>query len=240
MQTPMLENNRFVVGIPVQDSSNINTSKSMYIFNVLNLVLAQLFVTMIISIISYCNKDALLNYYSNDPGLLILPIVFSFGSLIALSCWKQGRITRGILFAVFTVSMAMLVSIIILPHSPQTLVQALAATITCVLCINSYAYYSAKNNKEFTYLGPGLFGALCGLVVLSIMQIFIQSSIMALFIAIIGCGVFSVYLLYDLNKLYYSVDEFERDPLIVAIDIYLDIINLFIYILELLRDCRDD
>ena len=47
---------------------------------------------------------------------------------------------------------------------------------------------------------------------------------MALFIAIIGCGVFSVYLLYDLNKLYYRVDEFERDPLIVAIDIYLDII----------------
>ena len=63
---------------------------------------------------------------------------------------------------------------------------------------------------------------------------------MSLFIAIIGSGLFSVYLLYDLNKLYNRVDEFEMDPLIVAIDIYLDIINMFLYMLEFIRECTRD
>ncbi len=241
MQTPMIASDGLAIGIPVQESSNaLNSFKSWYIFKVLNLVLAQLFVTMIISIISYCNKDAWLDYYSKDVGLLILPMVFSFGSLIALSCYKLDRTLRGILFGIFTLSMAMFLSIIILPYSPKTLVQALAATITCVLCINSYAYYTAKKNMELSLFRPALLGGLCGLIVLSIIQIFVQSSIMALFIGIVGSGLFSVYLLYDLNKLYNRVDEFERDPLIVAIDIYLDIINMFLYMLEFIRECTRD
>ena len=224
------------IGIPVGEPITITKPKeSWYIFQVLNLVFIQLLTTSSIAVGAYLKKEAILSYLQKDSGVIWLPIILSFVSLICLSCAKKNRILAYIIFAIFTLSMASMLSIAILPYSPAILMKALAATSTSVLIVNSYAYYCAKKNIDFTYLGPALFGTLMGIIVISIFQIFIQSTILAICLAIIGTILFTLYLLYDLNRLYNRTEEFETDPLVAAISIYLDIINMFLYILQLFQ-----
>lgn len=226
------------VGIPI--GKPIKPSKSWYIFKVLNIVFLQLLTTVAISIITYYNKQKILNYYKEDIGLLILPMILSFTSLLSLMCCKQIKIVSYILLIIFTISLAFTLAIGILPLAPNTLIQATGATAVSILSINTYAYYCAKQNKDFGYLEPALLGMLCGLLIISLLQTFIHSTILGLFIAITGVGLFSLYLLYDLNRLYNNPNEYEEDPILIAISIYLDIINLFIYILECIQICNKE
>ena len=71
-------------------------------------------------------------------------------------------------------------------------------------------------------------------MVVSFLQIFIQSSLLGFIIAFGGVVLFTLFLMYDLNRLYHK-DGYREDPLLAAIGIYLDIINLFLYMLELIR-----
>jgi FtsH-binding integral membrane protein len=222
------------IGIPVNEIPIIKPTESWYVFKVLNIVFVQLLVTIGMAVTAYYNKTVLINYIEKDKGIIVLPIVFSLGSLIAISCCKPIKSIAYLLFVIFTLSMAAMIAIAILPYSPQILIIATTATAVTVFAINSVALYCAMKNIDFTYLGPGLFGALCGILVLTILQYFIHSTIMAMFISIFGILIFSTYLLYDLNRLY-NRDDYEDDPILAAINIYLDIINLFLYILQFLQ-----
>ena len=54
-------------------------------------------------------------------------------------------------------------------------------------------------------------------------------------LTILGVFVFTMFLVFDLNRLYMTNDNqaILEDPMLAAVGIYLDIINLFLYLLEL-------
>ena len=227
------------IGIPVEETIIVKPKESWYVFKVLNIVFVQLLVTIAMAVTAYYNKMAIISYLKKDQGIILLPIIFSFGSLISIACCKPTKYITYILFVIFTLSMGAMLALAILPYSPQLLIMATTSTAVTVVTINSIAFYCARKNMDFTYLGPGLFGALCGIIILSILQYFIHSTLMAYFISMAGIIIFSIYLLYDLNRLY-NEDDFEDDPILAAINIYLDIINLFLYILEFLKLTNND
>lgn len=232
-------NNEYhTISIPVQDTI-VKPLKTKYISKVLNIVLIQLLITLSISMISYYYKEPLLKYYVKHYWLIIIPFITSFVSLIIMASGNINNRTKYSLLAIFTLSMAVFLSLAILPMAPQTLIQATAATIISILSINICASYYASKGFSFDDLGTALFGVLCGLMILSIIQIFVHSTILGLLIASLGICVFTGYLLYDLNLLYNKPD-FEEDPIMAALVIYLDIINLFMFILELFVICSND
>ena len=192
------------------------------------------------AVIAYHYRIPLINYYQHDIGILVVPIIVSFITLIALICYKHNKLVAYILLIIFTLSMAMILAIAILPYSPQTLIAATTATSVSVIIINLCAFYCAMKDIDFTYMGPGLFGILGGIIVLSLFQLLINSTILGIIISVIGVILFSAYLLYDLNQLYNRTNNFEEDPILAAINIYLDIINLFLYILEFLQLTSND
>lgn len=84
----------------------------------------------------------------------------------------------------------------------------------------------------FSKLGPVLFLSLFGLVIVGIAQIFIPALRFGLY-DYIGAGVFSLYIGYDMyraNNMPKTIDN----AVDVSVDLYLDIINLFLYILRIL------
>ena len=75
----------------------------------------------------------------------------------------------------------------------------------------------------------------------SLVNLIFMSHFVTLIIAIFGSLLFSAYLLYDLNNLYlHGGDDFCDDPFICAINIYLDIINLFIHLLIWIGNCDNN
>lgn len=93
---------------------------------------------------------------------------------------------------------------------------------------------------DFSFLGLGLFVALLGLIVMSLLNVFFfKSPLMRLIGSYVGAVVFSLYLLYDFNRLESAVaagDTSWNTAITIGISIYLDIINLFMDLLDILSN----
>ncbi len=107
------------------------------------------------------------------------------------------------------------------------------ATITIIAGTLVYAL-----SIDFSFLGKILFVSLLGLIVVGLLNIFFfKSPLMRLISAYVGAVIFSLYLLYDFDQLEKSAlagDVSWETAINFAINIYLDIINLFLDLLEIL------
>ena len=99
--------------------------------------------------------------------------------------------------------------------------------------------YFTKIN--LTKLGTILFMGLIGILIASIINIFIQSQTFDLILVIIGIIVFIGYIAYDINKVKRLEGQIDEDKLsiVCALELYLDFINLFIRLLQLFGKNKD-
>ena len=219
-------------------SSYEKPNKNIYIKQVLDWVLFQLTITIIMAGYAYSKRDELNTYLNNNPGSIFLPIIFSFISLFMMYYTKSNT-TKKLMFGVFTVTMSLMVSVSVLPYSPDVVLKAVITTFMLVLAINQYSKYSAKRGVKMDKLAEVGVSMLLVLIVLSILQVFIQSSMFGLIICVMGVGIFTILLIVDLNRLYDKTEDFQEDPMLAAVGIYLDIVNLFLYLLELYKRCDE-
>ena len=94
-----------------------------------------------------------------------------------------------------------------------------------------------------TKFTPILFAGLIAIILVSIINIFLQNSGVDLFISIIGVIIFTIFIAVDVNRIRnsiiaYAVQEdseiLNKIEIVGALNLYLDFVNLFIYILRLL------
>ncbi|NHN30557.1 Bax inhibitor-1/YccA family protein [Paenibacillus agricola] len=95
------------------------------------------------------------------------------------------------------------------------------------------SFYAYRSQRDFSFLGGFLFAATIGLIVVSLASLFIpMGSVTNLVISVLGIVVFSGWVLYDVSQYKDGVGS-EQVPM-AALNIYLNFINLFIYILRFL------
>ncbi|MBP1965303.1 Bax inhibitor-1/YccA family protein [Paenibacillus aceris] len=95
------------------------------------------------------------------------------------------------------------------------------------------AFYAHRSQRDFSFLGGFLFAGTIGLVLMSVIGMFVNfGSITNLIWSMIGILIFSGWVLYDVAQYRNGVGS-EEVPL-AALNIYLDFINLFLYILRFL------
>lgn len=94
---------------------------------------------------------------------------------------------------------------------------------------------------NLTKLGTILFMGLIGILIASIINIFVQSQTFDLILVIIGIIVFIGYIAYDINKVKRLEGQIDEDKLSIigALELYLDFINLFIRLLQLFGKNKD-
>ncbi len=94
---------------------------------------------------------------------------------------------------------------------------------------------------NLTKLGTILFMGLIGILIASIINIFVQSQTFDLILVIIGIIVFIGYIAYDINKVKRLEGQIDEDKLSIigALELYLDFINLFIRLLQLFGKSKD-
>lgn len=127
------------------------------------------------------------------------------------------------------------------PHANEwhnIVFQALLATAMAVFATSGIVFFT---NIDFSFLQGFLFIALIILILMGIGNaIFFKSRIFSIVKAYFGVMIFTLYLLYDFNQLEKMAnDETWGAAVNIAVSIYLDIINLFLYILEILSDSSD-
>lgn len=110
----------------------------------------------------------------------------------------------------------------------QVIPQAFLLTTAAFGGLSVFAMYS---KRDFSVWGKFLFIALIVVVVASLINIFTQSSVLALVISSVGAILFSAYILYDTQMI---IRGGYDSPVLAAVALYLDILNLFISLLQIL------
>ncbi|MEZ4300290.1 MAG: Bax inhibitor-1/YccA family protein [Polyangiaceae bacterium] len=109
------------------------------------------------------------------------------------------------------------------------------AFLLATLMFGGLTGYVALSKKDFSYLGSFLFMGLMVIIGASILNIFLGSSALGLAIASVGLILFAGYVLYDTSRILKAED---RDAVGGAMQLYLDFLNIFLYLLRILGSRR--
>jgi len=101
--------------------------------------------------------------------------------------------------------------------------------------------YTTKT--DLTKFGSILMMGVIGIIIASVVNMFMQSGMMELIISIAGVLIFTGLTAYDVQKLKrigsgveYGTDETNKLAIMGALNLYLDFINLFLFLLRFMGD----
>ena len=144
--------------------------------------------------------------------------------------------TAQMVFWAFAALMGLSLSGVFLIYPDENIVQTFLIT---AIAFGSLSLYGYTTNRNLSGFGTFLFMGLVGVIVASIVNIFMQSSAMQFAIGAIGVLVFAGLTAYDtqsIKSLYYASDSPEvaaKKSIMGALRLYLDFINLFILLLQI-------
>ncbi|BBM43979.1 Bax inhibitor-1/YccA family protein [Leptotrichia trevisanii] len=168
----------------------------------------------------------------------ILEVVMVFGFTALLYRANSG--TLRMMFVAYSILNGLTLSVIGLIYAPEIIFSAFLGTLTLFVVLAVYGYFTKENLTKFT---PILIAGLITLILVSIINIFLQSSGVDLFISVIGVIIFTIFIAVDVNRIRnniitYAVQEdseiLNKIEIVGALNLYLDFINLFLYILRIL------
>ena len=146
-----------------------------------------------------------------------------------------------ITFWIFASVMGLSLASIFIQFTGESIARVFFITAGTFGAMSLYGY---TTKRDLTKLGGFLFMGLIGIIIASIVNIFLQSGPMAFAISVIGVLVFVGLTAYDtqnIKNMYYSGDNEEigsKKALMGALKLYLDFINLFILLLQLFGQRR--
>merc|ERR1712070_24258 len=176
------------------------------------------------------------SFVLSSPGLYQLAIFAPLGFLVALICNKNNYPLNIGLLSAFTLCEAYGVGVICAVYQEQgqgaIVLQAFILT-AAIFC--SLTAYTMISKKDFSFMGASLGTALWVLIFWSLLNL-IFPSVFGGFgrqvFSLLGALLFSLYILYDTSMIMRRLGP--DDYIMAAVDLYLDILNLFLFILEIL------
>jgi FtsH-binding integral membrane protein len=164
-----------------------------------------------------------------NPWLILVAFVASLGLLVALHIKRRQTPVNFFLLAAFTVVEAYTVGVIVTFYDVSVVIQAFFLTSAVVVGLTAFTF---QTKKDFSGWGMGLFAGLWILILGGFMQMFVGGEATDLGLAILGAVIFSGFIIFDTQMIMTRVSP--EDYIIATIELYLDIINLFIEILKIL------
>ena len=162
-------------------------------------------------------------------GLVIVEFALLFGLMAAKR--KEGLnliLLFGFTFVSGFTLTPLLSAILSMPIGASIVAQAFALT---TVAFGALSIFAMNSKRDFTAMGKMLFITLIVIIVAGIINIFMQSPIFQIVIASIGAILFSAYILYDTQNI---VRGNYETPIEGAVALYLDFVNLFTSLLQIL------
>jgi len=171
--------------------------------------------------------------------IMLAPLGFVF--YLSARINKMSVSSAQITFWLFASIMGLSLASVFVQFTGTSIARVFFITAGTFAAMSLYGY---TTKKDLTKLGGFLFMGLIGIILASIVNIFVQSGPMAFIISIIGVLVFVGLTAYDtqtIKNMYYAGDSESvgsKKALMGALRLYLDFINLFILLLQLFGQRR--
>lgn len=186
------------------------------------------------SVGAYVGIFALADLFFQSRATFWILFAVEIGLLIALQVKKREAPLNLILLFAFTFCSGLtltplLYSVLALPAGGVIIAQAFTLTTVAFAGLSLFAM---NTKKDFTMMGKALFIVFLVVFAASILNFFMQSGFLSLAISSVAAILFSFYILYDTQNIIRGNYE---TPVEGAVALYIDFINIFISLLNILR-----
>lgn len=174
-------------------------------------------------------------------GLIIAEFVLVFAVSGAIN--RLSLATATLLFVLYSVVNGATLSFIFLAYSAAAIVKTFLITAGT---FGAMALVGYTTKTDLTSLGKLLFMALLGIVIATVVNMFVGSAGFDLILSYVGVLVFVGLTAYDTQKIKQMCQEapdagesMQKMALLGALSLYLDFVNLFLYLLRLFGNNKD-
>lgn len=169
-----------------------------------------------------------------------LAVVFAFGAMLS----RMSAATAQLVFYVYAALVGLSLSFIFAVFTGVSIAQTFLVTAIAFAGLSLYGYTTKKN---LSGMGTFLMMGLIGLIVASIVNIFLASSAVAFAISVIGVLIFAGLTAYDTQSIKNTYiahaqmgdqEWLQKSAIMGALNLYLDFINMFLFLLQFMGDRR--
>ncbi|MBQ3826806.1 MAG: Bax inhibitor-1/YccA family protein [Prevotella sp.] len=174
-------------------------------------------------------------------GLLIGELALVWGVSAAIN--RLSLTTATLLFILYSVLNGVTMSFIFLAYTMTSIASVFFITAGTFAAMSLYGYFT---KADLSKMGQILFMALIGLIIATIVNLFIKSSGLTMILSYVGVLIFVGLTAWDTQKIKQMLqlapdtgETAQKVALMGALSLYLDFINLFLYLLRIFGNSRE-
>lgn len=209
-------------------------SRRVYAWMAAGLTITFLLAFVIQSVLT-ANPMLLADYFPIYIGSVIVELAMVI--VLGFFVYKLPSTVSMILFLVYSVCNGINIAPTLMLAGADKAIFAFAAT---ALLFGAFSIYGLITKRDLTKLRPILMIGLIVLLVFAVFGMFFHMGALDLGISLLGIAIFVGFTAYDTQKIkkgyeYFSGDSemLKKSSINIALELYLDFINLFLYILRL-------
>lgn len=190
-------------------------------------------------------NESLLFSIANSPAIMWGLFIAELAVVTILSARINhlSFATAGLMFAVYSILNGVTLSFILLAYTMESIATTFFVTAGTFGAMSLLGYFT---KKDLSMVGCFLFMALIGLIIATIVNTFVASSTLDWALTFIGVLIFSGLTAYDTQMMKRMLAQSEQMgetnmmklALLCSLSLYLDFINLFLYLLRIFGDRR--
>lgn len=201
-------------------------------------------ITAITSYFVYCNP-VILNAIVLNKFVFFALLIAQIGLVFYVSSafQKLNYATSAFLFSLYAFLFGLTLSVIFAVYQLGSIYQVFGITVAMFGFMAFYGYYT---KSDLTSFGKIMFMGLIGLIIAGLVNMFLHNSKLDYIISFFGVLIFTGLTAYDVqrikelgNSLLERGEEERKIALVCALTLYLDFINLFLYLLNFLGKKKD-
>jgi|SaaInlStandDraft_4_1057021.scaffolds.fasta_scaffold01651_3 FtsH-binding integral membrane protein len=218
-------------------SSVVSYDRSNLMAKVYAIISCQLLVTFCAILPMYLHKKYVINH---TPEFFWPSCIFTFVMLFVV--FITTKTVKLIMSFLFSGAMGVMIGSAIVRYDAALLMEAVLITLTITISCSLFVHITKVDLHSW---GGILFGGLVTMFVTSLIFVFFPPShLINIVYCVCGIVLFIGYILFDTSEMrtlkYLQEDTINDAAVIIALNIYLDIINMFIYIIQLLDALNND
>lgn len=167
-----------------------------------------------------------------------LPLIIGQLALVVVIGWGINRLNATAalgLFFVYAASLGLTIGMILLAYNGESVVSAF---LTASGMFGGAALYGVTTKRSLASIGGYLVMGLIGLVVALVVNTLLASSVFGWVLSLLGVGLFTVLTAWDVQRistgqLVARTGSVEKAAMLGALSLYLDFVNLFLFLLRL-------
>lgn len=182
-------------------------------------------------------------YVRQHREMMWIALVVVIVTLIAMSCCTNVRRKAPMNFIflfIFTLAESLILGVVASTYKTDAVLMAVGICAAVCLGLTLFAF---QTKWDFTVMGGVLFVAVIILFLFGIVAAILPGNkTLTLVYASIGALIFCVYLVYDTQMIIGGKHKYSISPeeyIFAALSLYLDVINLFLYLLTIIGIARD-